>query len=226
VGRQSCPGLLACSLSGGLGVLSAVPLSGAFARGAEHGARSPYVGHSDGACQSRKLLRARQSTVVVDARGDLAPAKCNLVAPVACVQGYAGGTGVHSEYAASETRNRSRTAFPHVRHCFQGGAEGIRTPDLLIAKGCRRGQAPSFSVDHVAFVSGVCVGCDFGGHRGAPRRANARLARQIQKRGRGSETLGDKDGIMDIEYTAIYPCPPGRWIARSRRVRTGRPQPS
>lgn len=166
MGRQSCPGLLACSLSGGLGVLSAVPLSGAFARGAEHGARSPYVGHSDGACQSRKLLRARQSTVVVDARGDLAPTKCNLVAPVACVQGYAGGTGVHSEYAASETRNRSRTAFPHVRHCFQGGAEGIRTPDLLIAKGCRRGRAPSFSVDHVAFVSGVCVGCDFGGHRG------------------------------------------------------------
>jgi len=40
-------------------------------------------------------LRARQSTVVVDARGDLAAAKCNLVAPAACVQGYAGGTGVH-----------------------------------------------------------------------------------------------------------------------------------
>ncbi len=40
-------------------------------------------------------LRARQSTVVVDARGDLAAAKCNLAAPVACVQGYAGGTGVH-----------------------------------------------------------------------------------------------------------------------------------
>jgi len=115
---------------------------------------------------NRGSFSGRVSQLSLLMRGDLAPAKCNLVAPVACVQGYAGGTGVHSGYAASETRNRSRTAFPHVRHCFQGGAEGIRTPDLLIAKGCRRGRAPSFSVDHVAFVSGVCVGCDFGGHRG------------------------------------------------------------
>jgi len=49
-----------------------------------------------------------------------------------------GGYRVHSGYAASERGTGPELRFSTLDTVFQGGAEGIRTPDLLIANACRR----------------------------------------------------------------------------------------